>query len=43
MNMWTLTVLVIGMLIGWNVPRPDWMKRAQDAVIEKARDVIGLN
>jgi len=35
--------LIIGLVVGWNVPRPQWMKNAQDAVIAKARDIIGLN
>ena len=35
--------IAIGLAIGWNIPRPDWMKKAQDALITKARGLIGLN
>lgn len=38
--MWsTLFWVCVGILIGWNLPQPDWAKSLQDKVVCKIRDV----
>lgn len=36
--MYTLIVLIIGIIIGWNLPQPAWARDLQDRVV---RSVLG--
>lgn len=39
--MGTLLVLLIGILIGWNIPQPAYAKRLQDLVVGKIKELFG--
>ena len=31
--MWSILFICVGILIGWNLPQPDWAKSLQDKVV----------
>jgi hypothetical protein len=38
---YTLTIFVIGVFVGWNLPQPPWAKDLQDRVVGVIRSLIG--
>jgi hypothetical protein len=34
----TLLLLAVGILIGWNIPQPDWAREAQEKVMALFRN-----
>ena len=38
--MYTLFVLAIGIVIGWNVPQPAWAKALQDKIVDFVRNLM---
>ena len=38
--MYTLIILIIGILIGWNLPQPQWAKILQSKTMAALRSVL---
>ena len=36
----TLFWLGVGLLVGWNIPRPLWVKKAQTYVVDKIKSIF---
>lgn len=32
--------VVVGAFVGWHVPQPSWVKKAQDKVVEEAKETV---
>lgn len=39
--LYTLTILVIGIFIGWNLPQPPWARDLQNRVVNSIRSLMG--
>jgi len=39
--MWTLAMIAVGILIGWQLPQPDIVKRAQASFVAWVRAKLG--
>lgn len=37
----TIVALVVGIFVGWNLPQPEFAKKAQDAVVSKVKALLG--
>lgn len=35
-----LFFIIVGILIGWNLPQPHWAKELQDKTVAKIRDLM---
>ena len=40
--MGTLFALLIGILIGWNFPQPEYAKQLQERIVKKIKELLGL-
>jgi hypothetical protein len=38
--LYTLTILIIGIFIGWNLPQPPWARDLQDRVVRSIRTML---
>jgi len=38
--LYTLFILAVGIVIGWNIPRPIWAKELQDRVIYAFKTLV---
>jgi len=41
--MWTLAMIAVGILIGWQIPQPEWTKKAMSSAWAWTRDKFGMN
>jgi hypothetical protein len=39
--LYALIFTAVGILIGWNLPQPDWAKQAQNKAVDAVRGLAG--
>lgn len=39
--LYTLTTLVIGIIIGWNLPQPPWARDLQERIVNFVKAMLG--
>jgi hypothetical protein len=39
--LYTLTILIIGIIIGWNLPQPSWARDLQERIVNFVKAMLG--